>query len=585
MKNACTLALLGCPNCGKTTLFNLLTGQSQRTGNWPGVTVELSKGQVQRPFLPADCRNLSLELIDLPGTNTLSPHSPDEKIPLKYLKHNPPDAVILVIDSCSPAQGLYLMLEMQSLRLPTVLAFNMTDRLEKLGGKIDLPALEKVLQTPCIPISARKGHNASLLLSKALQCAQQKPLASGVFAESAVKRYQLIDQLLLLFTLPAKKSSSFDRIALHPIFAYPLLIAVMLALFACVFGKPGQMLWQNIHALLQAGVDRVFQLLEAAQTPIVLRDLITKGLFGSMAGVLSFLPTLLLFFFVTALLEDSGYMARVAFLLDALFKRIGLTGRSFFPLVTGLGCSVPAILSANALPTRRERLMTSLLIPYLPCSAKQPVMLFLCAYCFRGKPVYCVLLCYLISMAVFILIALLLRRDTQPPLMTEMPAYHLPTLRSTIRAMRDKTRDFITRAFTLIFFTAVIVWFLQSFTPALRYAEQADNSLLFFFSRLLQPLFEPLGFANPYTVSALAAGLLAKENILAVLTLANEQTLFPSPAAAVSFLTFSLLYAPCFASCCALSAQMKSRKHMLMAVLFQTGVAWLAALVMYRLFS
>lgn len=598
MKNACTLALLGCPNCGKTTLFNLLTGQAQRTGNWPGVTVQLTKGHVSNALLPAAFGDLSLEIVDLPGANALSPHSPDEAVPLQYLMRNPPDAVILVIDSCAPAQGLYLLLELLSLRLPTVLAFNMADRLQKLGGKIDLPALEKALHVPCLFVSARKRSNVPALLSLAIQAARQKAVppvlvpfdnaaSAPLYADLAGKRYQIIDRLLKqFFTLHAQSAQALDRIALHPLFAYSLLFLVLLFIFYCAFGKPGQFLLEHVSALLRSGVDRIALMLKNAQTPPLLQQFLTDGLFGSMTGVLAFLPTLLLFFFLTALLEDSGYMARSAFILDALLKRIGLTGRSFFPLMTGLGCSVPAILSVKSLPTRRERLVTSLLIPYLPCSAKQPVMLFLCAYCFRGKPFVFVLLCYLLGVSALVLIAILLRqREDAPPLMTELPAYHLPTLRGALRVMRDKTRDFITRAFTVIFFTAIIVWFMQAFTPALQRAQSAESSLLFSISRLLQPLFTPLGFASPYTVAALFAGLMAKENILTVLLLSGEQTLFDSPAAAASFLVFSLLYTPCFASCCALCAQMESRKRMLSAVLLQTGIAWLAALVTYRLFS
>lgn len=586
MKSTCTLALLGCPNCGKTTLFNLLTGQAQRTGNWPGVTVQLTKGRVNDAFLPSICRQPSLEIVDLPGANALTPHSPDEAVPLAYLKSNPPEAVILVVNSCAPAQGLYLALEIMSLQLPLVLAFNMADRLQALGGKIDLPALEKALQVPCLAISARKGDNVRSLLAKAIHCAQQRILPSAP-ADTAPQRYQLIDQLLArCFSLPDAQLHPLDRLTLHPLFAFPLLFVTLTALFFCAFGKPGQILSDGIHFLLQAGVDRVFRLLETRRIPLLVRNLITDGLLGSMTQVLSFLPTLLLFFFAAALLEDSGYLARAAFILDALLKRIGLTGRSFFPLITGYGCSVPAILATRSLPTGRERRLTSLLIPYLPCSAKQPVMLFLCACCFQGKSFIFVLMCYLFSLFIFCLIAFLLRReDHAPPLIMELPAYHLPTLRGALYVMRDKTRDFITRAFTLIFFTAIVVWLLQSFTPALQRAQQPEDSLLFFISRFIQPLFEPLGFASPYTVSALAAGLLAKENIPAVLLLSNTQSLFHSPASALSFLVFSLLYAPCFASCCAITQQMQSRKSMLVAVLFQTGVAWLAALMIYRLFS
>lgn len=602
MKDECTLALLGCPNCGKTTLFNLLTGQAQRTGNWPGVTVQLSQGEVSASHLPFGCKRLSLRLVDLPGANALTPHSPDEEVPLQYFTHHPPDAVILVIDSCSPAQGLYLALQMMTLPLPLILAFNMADRLHALGGRIDLPALESALQTPCVAISARRGENVQTLLAKALKCAEDRacsraplPFDAGasidVHARQALDRYQMIDNLLKsCFYLPKLQhptAHALDRLALHPLSAYPLLAAVLSLVFYITFGAPGQTLFHGLNAFLQGGIARVSELLITADAPLLLQRLITDGLLGSMSGVLSFLPVLLLFFFATALLEDSGYLARAAFILDGLLMRIGLSGRSFFPLMTGFGCSVPAILSTKALPTARERWQTALLIPYLPCSAKQPVCLFLAAYCFNGKPFFFLLSCYLACLLIFLLIASLIRSHEKntSPLMMELPAYHLPTLRGALRGMRDKTLDFITRAFTVIFFTAIMVWLLQTFTPALTLANTPEDSLLFFLSRFFQPLLRPLGFSSPYTVSALAAGLLAKENILAVLMLSGEQSLFPSTAAALSFLIFSLLYAPCFASCCALSGQMQSRKRMLATVLLQTMAAWLAALMAYRIFS
>lgn len=593
MKDGCTFALCGCPNCGKTTLFNLLTGQTQRTGNWPGVTVQLTQGTIT---------GTQLQLIDLPGTNALSPHSPEEGVPLQYIKRHPPHAIILVIDSCAPAQGLYLALQMMTLQIPLVLAFNMMDRLQALGGSIDLPALEKAMQTPCISISARRGTNVQALLARVKESAQTRdfppalvPFESRATADAhaklAYERYQLIDQLLRkYFHLPKAQNARahvFDRLALHPLSAYPLLTLVLSLVFFIPFGAPGQTILQGMNTLMQRGIDCVSLLLETAHAPLLLHRLITEGLLSSLSGVLSFLPVLLLFFFVTALVEDSGYMARAAFILDGLLTRIGLSGRSFFPLIIGFGCSVPAILSTKTLSTRRERLLTSLLIPYLPCSAKQPVCLFLAAYCFAGKPFFFLLLCYLACLCIFVLVAALLRRDRKnaSPLMMELPPYHLPTLRGAFRVMRDKTRDFIARAFTVIFFTAIVVWFLQSFTPVFRLTDVQEDSLLFVISRFIQPLFEPLGFASPYTVAALAAGLMAKENILAVLMLSNAHTLFASPAAAVSFLTFSLLYAPCFASCCAMSQQMKSRKRMLLTVLLQTMVAWLAALMAYRIFS
>lgn len=282
-------------------------------------------------------------------------------------------------------------------------------------------------------------------------------------------------------------------------------------------------------------------------------------------------------------MEDSGYLARAAFLLDAPLCRLRLSGRSFFPLVTGFGCSVPAVLSLRALPSADERRCASLLIPLIPCSAKLPVLLFISACCFQTAPLLPVALCYALCLLLLLLTAACLPRKGASPLLMDFPPLRVPTLRGALHATQNKTRDFIVRAFTVIFFTSTLVWLLQSFTPAFTFTRNARESLLFQIGSLFLPLLAPLGLDSPLHAAALLSGLLAKENILSVLALSSASSLFSTPASALSFLTFSLLYAPCASACAALSQAYKSRRRMLCSVLLQTAFAWLAALIIYRL--
>lgn len=576
-----TLALCGCPNCGKTTLFNLLTGQTQRTGNWPGVTVDISEGLVSPAYLPSD---EPIRLIDLPGTSSLTPFSPDEEVPLSLLQKSPPDAVIVVIDSCDPAQGLYLMLQLCALKLPLVAAFNMADHLKAHGGSIDLNKLSAYLHIPCVLFSARQTHHIDQVLSAALHA----PIPVVIMPDAVQDRWETVDQLLSSCFSPPKAVAAFplDRLFLHPFLAYPLLLLAFFCVFFCAFGPPGRMLTQVLDQLFDSGILRISQLLTAAHTPPLFKALLTDGLMRSMASVFSFLPVLLLFFFCTALLEDSGYLSRAAFLLDAPFHRLHLSGRSFFPLITGCGCSVPAILSAQSLPSCAERRRAALLIPYIPCSAKLPVMLCLSAYCLKEHAFILLSGCYAVCILVMLFVARMMPAlPDSAPLIMDFPPLRLPTLRGAWHVMQNKTRDFITRAFTLIFFTSVIVWLMQSFTPALSYTTTPENSLLFHAGRLFSPIFAPIGLDSPPLAAALLAGLLAKENILSILAILPAQTLFQSPAQALSFLIFSLLYAPCISACAALSQALKSRRRMLLSVFSQTVVAWLAALLIYQIFS
>lgn len=587
-----TIALCGVPNCGKTTLFNLLTGSAQRTGNWPGVTVEYSLGDIQKRYLPSEEAPVPL-LVDLPGLCSLHPYSPEEEVTLHYLQSRQADVILCMINACAPAQGLALALQLMSLRIPLILVFNMTDALHAAGGTLDTTYLERKLGIAAVSVCARNGKNIPFLMQEALACPPpDSAIPPMIYETSASDRYARIDALLAHCFKPGREQSDtltsrLDRIALHRFWGWPLLLTVFALVFALVFVFPGPSLSEGVANAVASAIASIQKLLMQAHTPALWRSLLTEGLFRGLGTAFSLLPTLMLLFLLMALLEDSGYLSRAAFIFDAPLRYLGLSGRSFFPLMTGFGCTVPAVLSTRTLPGRQERQLTSLLTPYLPCSAKAPVYLYLGTLAFPGKSQQGVFYAYLLGFIVMLLASLPLRRcmhAQSTPLLMELPAYHLPTLHGTMRVMRDKVRDFISRAFTVIFATSLIIWFLQYFSPSLTATNQLSDSLLYRFSDVLQPLFAPLGFDAPPLIAALLAGLLAKENILCTLLLFSPvSALFTSSAGALSYLTFCALYAPCFASCAVIARECQSRKRMLLAVLFQTTVAWLAAFTVYRI--
>jgi len=583
----CVIALCGVPNCGKTTLYNLITGQAQRTGNWPGVTVTYSLGEARAEFLPSKHTEAPL-FVDLPGLYAMQPCSAEEKLTHDYLKSKKANVILCVVNACAPAQGLSLALQLMTLGIPLLLVLNMTDALHAAGGRLNASILSDVLHIPVESICARTGDGVPRLIEKALGHAQtgQTPIHPTL---SAAERYKQIDFLLARCFDPGTDrltpvTQRIDRLALHRYIAWPLLAMVFAAVFLFVFAFPGPLAATALANVIENAIQAIKNLL--SRTPPLWHSLLTDGVFRGLAAAVSFLPTLLLLFFLTALLEDSGYLARAAFLLDAPLRRLGLSGRSFFPLMTGFGCTVPAVLSTATLPDQRSRRLTALLIPYLSCSAKAPAYLYLSTH--AGISALGTLYAYLLGFAMMIFVSLPLRSLTnahQAPLIMELPAYHLPTLRGVMRVMRDKTRDFFVRAFTVIFITSLIVWFMQYFSPTLSRAAQPEQSLLYHISAFLRPLFAPLGFDHPSCIAALLAGLLAKENILSVLSLAAPLSiLFPTLAGTLSYLTFVSLYPPCLASCAVIACECKSRRHMLLSVLLQTSVAWLAAFIAYRVF-
>ena len=646
------LALAGNPNCGKTTLFNALTGANARTGNFPGVTVTRSTGVCRaRP---------DVSLIDLPGVYALRPFSDEERVTRAYLLGGEADAIISIADATCPARSLYLTLQLLELGVPVVLALNVMDALRAGGGAVDTAGLAQALGIPVVPVSAALGEGLDTLLDTAVRAAQGTPpdpwraLAPGavqtcvrtlarllapaahtaglppVFAatqwlddggtlrapaaaEAAARmvresgiprdealptaRFAQVDRLTRFFTLPQalpghRRSARIDRVLTGRYTAYPAMAALLGGVFYLTFHIIGPCLSRLLaHAIAWLADAADGALLALAARPL-LRALVREGVFAGVGSVAAFLPVILVLFFFLSLLEDTGYLARVAFVTDRPLRRLGLSGQSAVPLLLGFGCSVPAVLAARTLPARRDRVLTILLTPWMSCSAKAPVYAAFAAAFFPQRSALVFLALYALGIGTAVGAAKLLccmGRQEAAPFVMELPDYRWPDAHSVLRRMRQRTQEFLARAFTVILAASVVVWVLRTFTPAWRVAACADESLLAAAGRAIAPVFQPLGFGDWRAATALVTGLLAKETVLSTLgvLLGGELTAaLPqvfSPEAAASFLVFTALYAPCVAAQAAMRQELGSRRAAFAAAAGYCAAAWCTAAVVYRI--
>lgn len=660
------IGLIGNQNCGKTTLFNQLTGSNQHVGNFPGVTVEQKAGGMK-----ADS---AATLVDLPGIYSLSPYTSEEVVTRDFLINEKPDAVINIVDATNIERNLYLTLQVLELKIPTVLALNMMDEVRANGISINIPKLSEELGVPVLPIAASKNEGVAELAQMALQAAREKlapkrldfcsgdvhraihsishmiedhaqrigvtsrfcatklvegdPLMAerlqlseneldaighvvdemeqqaGTDREAALAdmRYDFITRLCEDAvgkpegeSREHRRSVRIDNLLTHKIWAIPIFLGVMLLIFWLTFGVIGSFL----SDLLSMGIDGLSDLtargLELWGVNPVVRSLVIDGIFAGVGSVLSFLPLIVVLFFFLSLLEDSGYMARVAFVMDKLLRKIGLSGRSFVPMLIGFGCSVPAILSARTLSSERDRRMTILLVPFMSCSAKIPIYAVFSAAFFPDCAALVMILLYVAGILLGILCGLVFKKTLfqgQPvPFVMELPNYRFPSPKSVLLLMWEKARDFIVKAFTVIFVATLVIWFLQTFDYQLNVVADSGQSLLAQIGRWIAPIFAPLGFGEWRVSTALITGFTAKEAVvstLAVLTGTSMDGLGQvlgglfTPLSALSFLIFTLLYTPCVAAVSAVKREMGSVRNMLAVVLFQTGLAWVAACIVYQ---
>ena len=663
-------ALAGNQNCGKTTLFNALTGSNQHVGDFPGVTVDQKMGEIKGQ---KDC-----SVVDLPGIYSLRPYTQEEIVSRDFIINQKPDGIINIVDATNIERNLYLTLQLLELKVPMVLALNMMDEVHANGGTVDVKKMSEALGIPVVPISAAKGEGVSELIDQAITTARKKalPRVTDFCADSspvhrcihavihliqdhadklgissrfctaklieddpdmakrleldqneieliehcivemenetgldrnaalADMRYTFIEKVVALSVVKCheskehRRSMKMDRILTGKYTALPVFFAVMFLVFYLTFNIIGQ----GLSDLLSLGIDKLTTLVDWALgeygiNPVV-HSLIIDGIFAGVGSVLSFLPIIVTLFFFLSILEDTGYMARVAFVMDKLLRKIGLSGRSFVPMLIGFGCSVPAIMATRTVSSDRDRKMTILLTPYMSCSAKIPIYAVFAAAFFPDNSALAMIGLYITGIIVGILVALILKNTAfrgQPvPFVMELPNYRMPSAKSVGLLLWEKARDFLERAFTIIFMATIIIWFLQTFDTRLNVVADSANSLLAMVGQWIAPIFAPLGFADWRMVTALISGFTAKEAVVSTLAVLLNTSMAElggalnsvfTPLSAVSFLVFTLLYTPCVAAVATIKRELGSGLKTLGVVFMQCAVAWVMACLVFQIGS
>ena len=655
-----TFALAGNQNCGKTTLFNQLTGSNQHVGNFPGVTVDRKDGII---------KNFSNTLVtDLPGIYSMSPYTSEEVVTRQFLLDNKPKGIINIVDATNIERNLYLTMQLMELNIPMVLALNMMDEVRQNGGSVRVNEMENMLGIPVIPISAAKNEGIAELVDHALHVAryQEKPgrldfcspddndgavhrclhaimhliedhakkqgipirFAASKVAEGdkliidklgldknekemlehiikqmedesgmdqaaaiADMRFKFISDVCDNCVVKPKESKEhirsvkIDKILTGKYTAIPSFAIIMAFVFYMTFGVIGKFL-SNV---LEMGIDSLTRLTDRGLTvyginPVV-HSLVIDGIFKGVGSVLSFMPTIVTLFFFLSILEDSGYMARVAFVMDKLLRKIGLSGRSIVPMLIGFGCTVPGVMASRTLPSERDRKMTILLTPFMSCSAKLPIYAFLSAAFFPKYATLVMIALYFTGIIIGLLFALIMGgtffRGEPVPFVMELPNYRMPGTKNVIQLLWEKAKDFITRAFTVIFVATIIIWFLQTFDSRINVVTDSKDSLLAMLAGLIAPVFKPLGFGNWKITTALITGFMAKESVVSTLTVlvgssASSLTTFLTPLTSVTLLVFILLYTPCVAAITSVKRELGS-KWAICVVIGQCVIAWLVA--------
>lgn len=663
-----TFALVGNQNCGKTTLFNALTGSNQHVGNFPGVTVEQKVGTI--------LNHKNCQVVDLPGIYSLRTYTQEEIVAHDFVMNNKVDGIINIVDASNIERNLYLTLQLLELRLPTVVALNMMDEVRNNGGSIDIAKMSKALGVPVVPISAIRAEGVSELTNQIIKTANEKTLpkvydfcnndspvhrcihgvvhliedhANRIGMSSrfcAVKliesdndmaqtlvldeneqelmehcivqmetetghdrnsalaemRYGFISNVVENCVVKPHESKEharsvkLDRILTGKYTAIPMFLGIMALIFYLTFNVVG-VFFQD---LLASGVDGLTAVVDKTLTSYGINEtvhsLIVDGIFAGVGSVISFLPIIVVLFFFLSILEDTGYMARIAFFMDGFLRKIGLSGKSFVPMLIGFGCTVPAVMATRTMSSDRDRKQTILLTPYMSCTAKIPIYAIFSAAFFPKHSALAMITIYLLGIVVGIIVALVLKntvfRGKPIPFVMELPNYRLPGLKTTGRLLMDKAKDFLQRAFTIIFMATIVIWFLQTFDARLNVVSDSSDSLLASLGRVVAPIFKPLGFGSWQMLTALVTGITAKEVVVSTLavlfgtdaeTLPAVLTTVFTPSSAASFLAFTLLYTPCAATIAAIKREWGSRAKTVLIVFMQCFIAWIVAFVIFNI--
>ncbi len=660
------IALIGNQNCGKTTLFNALTGSSQHVGNFPGVTVEKKTGFIKK-------HKDELELIDLPGIYSLSPYTSEEIVSIRYLLEEKPCLIINIIDATNMERNLYLTTQLLELNIPMILVLNMMDEVIVSGNSIDIDGLKECLEMDVVPISASKNEGIEDVIT-AIENNLNKPshhidICHGVVHKAIHSISHIVEQSVQSSHLPLRycvtkiiegdedmfdqlridqgdrhiiehilekmeeeaktdreaalvdmrysfiedvcqhtvfiesetkeqiRSEKIDQLLTHKYLGIPIFIFIMLLIFYLTFSLIGAPLQDLMDMLISQFSDMIIRLLEKNDVAFWLRSLVGDGILAGVGSVLSFLPVIVILFFFLSMLEDSGYMARVAFVMDKALRKIGLSGRSFVPMLIGFGCSVPAIMATRTLSSDRDRKMTIILTPFMSCSAKLPIYGMIIAAFFPHKAALVMITIYCIGILVAIVSAILLKSTIfigEPvPFVLELPAYRIPTLKNVYLNVLDKAKDFIHKAFTIIFMASIVIWFLQSFNFTFDFVSDSSQSMLATIGSFVSPIFAPLGFNDWRASTALMTGITAKESVVSTLTVLTQSSSTAAfnqalvgiftPLSSFTFLVFTVLYMPCIAAFAATRRELHSWVQAILTVLFQTGMAYLVALLIYQI--
>lgn len=661
------LALAGNQNCGKTTLFNALTGSNQHVGNFPGVTVDQKFGDVRG--------QKNCQVVDLPGIYSLRPYTQEEIVTRDFVINQKPDGIINIVDATNIERNLYLTLQLLELCVPMVIALNMMDEVNANGGTVDIAKMSELLGVPVVPISAAKGDGVSELIDKAVStaknrvkpkvwdfCSSDSPVHRCIHAVVhliddhadraglparfctskliegddgiaekleldknehellehcivemeneegldrnavlAAMRYDFIESVVAASVVKAhesrehKRSVAIDKILTGKYTALPVFFGVMFLVFWLTFGVIGTAL----SDLLALGIDSLTNVVDNALTtyginPIV-HSLVIDGIFAGVGSVLTFLPLIVVLFFFLSILEDTGYMARVAFVMDKALRKIGLSGRSFVPMLIGFGCSVPAIMATRTVSSDRDRKMTIMLTPYMSCSAKIPIYAVFASAFFPEHKALVMIAMYVIGIILSVVLALILKntafKGNPVPFVMELPNYRLPSPKSVALLLWDKAKDFIQRAFGIIFVATIIIWFLRTFDTRLNVVDNSADSLLALVGKIIAPIFAPLGFGDWRAATSLITGFTAKEAVISTMavllgtnlsSLGNVLSEIFTPLASVSFLVFTLLYTPCVAAVASIRRELGTKLETLGVVVLQCVVAWLCAFIVYQ---